>query len=177
MKEDESGTERPTGAGRGSESAAGPGWMGRGPGSSPASGPGSGRSAVPGVGARRGRGAVAASLLGVLILGGYFVAAPGDLGALPGSYLISAAVLVVAFWFPAMRIGSARDVLANGLSLTVWLLAWTLVWDLATSGVVGERTLFQEWWIVYPAGVLGLGALLALQGLIVGRRAPVATGD
>ncbi len=149
----------------------GPGWMGRGPDSSPATGPGSGSKAVRGVSARRGRAAVAASILGVLILGGYFAAAPRELGSPPGSFLISAVVLGVAFWFPAMRIGSARDVVAGWLPLGVWLLAWTLVWDLATSGVVGERALFQEWWIVYPAGVLVLGALLALHGAVVGRSA------
>lgn len=133
--------------------------------------PGPDRKAVRGVSDRRGRGAVAASILGVLILGGYFAAAPGELGALPGSFLISAVVLAVAFWFPAMRITSARDVLAGWLPLGIWLLAWTLVWDLATSGVVGDRALFQEWWIVYPAGVVVLGALLALHGAIMGRGA------
>lgn len=158
----------------------GPGWMGRGPGSSPSTGPGSGSRAVRGVSARRGRGAVAASILGVLILGSYLAAAPGQIGSLPGSFLVSVAVLVVAFWFPAMRIGSARDVVADWLPLLVWLLAWTLVWDLATSGVVGERALFQEWWIVYPAGVVVLGALLALHGAVVGRgqgRSGAPAGD
>jgi succinate dehydrogenase/fumarate reductase cytochrome b subunit len=113
---------------------------------------------------------VAASILAALILGSYLAAAPGDLGALPSSFLVNAIVLVVAFWFPAMRIGSVRDVRNGWLSLVVWLLAWTLVWDLATSGIVGDRALFQEWWIVYPAGVLVLGLLLALHGAIVVRR-------
>lgn len=138
--------------------------------------PGRGTKTVPEVSARRGRGAVAASILGVLILGGYFAASPGGLGMPPGSYLLSVAVLVVAFWFPAMRIGDARDVLSNWVALGVWLLAWTLVWDLATSGVTRTRELFDDWWIVYPAGVLLLGALLALHGAVVGwrRRSPDA---
>lgn len=124
---------------------------------------------VRGVAGRRGRGAVAASILGVLLIGGYFAAAPGEIGALPASYLVSAAVLLVAFWFPAVRIGSLRELAAHGLALVAWLLAWTLVWDLATSGIVGERALFQEWWIVYPAGVLFLLALLALHATVVQR--------
>lgn len=135
----------------------------------PGAGTGSGSKAVRGLSDRRGRAAVAASILGVLIMGGYFAASPGELGSLPGSFLISAVVLAVAFWFPAMRIGSARDVVTGWIPLGVWLLAWTLVWDLATSGVVGQRALFQEWWIVYPAGVVVLGALLALHGAVVGR--------
>lgn len=86
-------------------------------------------------------------------------------------YLISAVVLVLAFWFPAVRLGSARAVVAAWRPLAVWLLAWTLVWDLATSGVTGERALFEEWWIVYPSGVLVLAGLLALHGAVVERRA------
>jgi succinate dehydrogenase/fumarate reductase cytochrome b subunit len=166
MSDADDGTRRSTGPG--------PGWMGRGPDSSPGSGPGSGSKAVRGVSDRRGRAAVAASILGALILGAYLAASPGELGSLPGSFLVSAIVLVVAFWFPAMRIGSVRDVRTGWLPLGVWLLAWTLVWDLATSGVVGERVLFQEWWIVYPAGVVVLGALLVLHGAVVGRNAGAA---
>ncbi len=132
--------------------------------------PGSGSRAVRGVGARRGRGAVAASILAILIMGAYFAAAPGQIGTLPGSFLVSAVVLVAAFWFPAMRIGSLGDIREGWFPLVVWLLAWTLVWDLAQSGVVGDRALFDEWWIVYPAGVLVLGLLLALHGAVVARR-------
>jgi hypothetical protein len=113
---------------------------------------------------------VAASILAVVLVGSYFAASRGELGALPPGYLISAVVLALAFWFPAMRIGSAQAVLDGWLPLVVWLLAWTLVWDLATAGIVGERALLQEWWIVYPSGVLVLGALLALHGAVVSRR-------
>lgn len=118
---------------------------------------------------RQGRSAVAASIVGVLLIGGYFAAARGEAGALPVGYLISAGVLLAAFWFPALRIGAARDVLASWRPLVVWLLAWTLVWDLAVTGVIGERALFQDWWVVYPAGVLVLAALLALHGAVVER--------
>lgn len=120
----------------------------------------------------RGRRAVAASIVGVFAIGGYFAAAPGRLSAPGADYVLSVAVLALAFWFPAVRIGSAREVVSNGRSLVVWLLAWTLVWDLATSGVTGERALFEEWWIVYPSGVLVLGGLLALHGAVVGRVVP-----
>lgn len=118
---------------------------------------------------RRGTRAVAASIVGVLVIGGYFAAAPATMAAPGAGYLLSAAVVALAFWFPAVRIGSAREVVVQWRSLVVWLLAWTLVWDLATSGVTGERALFEEWWIVYPSGVLILGGLLALHGAVVGR--------
>lgn len=132
-------------------------------------GVGSGPRAVRGAGALRGRSGVAASILGVLLIGGYFAASRGDQGVLPTGYLISAAVLVVAFWFPAMRIGSVGELRGSWLPVLVWLAAWTLVWDLAVTGVIGERELFEEWWIVYPSGVLVLGALLALHGVVVER--------
>ncbi len=118
-----------------------------------------------------GRRGVAASILVVAIVGAYFAASRGQLGALPVSFVISAVVLALAFWFPAMRIGAPRAVLENWRSLLVWILAWTLVWDLATAGVVGERDVLEEWWVVYPAGVLLVGALLSLHGAVVGRRA------
>lgn len=120
-------------------------------------------------GERRGRAAVAGSIVGVLLIGGYFAASRGDLGALPAGYLVSAVVLVIAFWFPAVRIGSVRDVAASWRPLVVWLLAWTLVWDLAAAGVVGERSPFEEWWVVYPAGVGVLAGLLILHGAVVER--------
>lgn len=126
-----------------------------------------------GLGGLRGRRAIAASIVGVLILGGYLAAAPGSLAVPEAAYLISVAVLVPAFWFPAQRIGSARAVVTTWRPLVVWLLAWTLVWDLATSGVTGERELFEEWWVVYPSGVLFLAGLLALHGAVVARVAPV----
>lgn len=119
------------------------------------------------VGARRGRGAVAASIVAVLLIGAYFAASEGNLGAMPGEYVLNAALLVVAFWFPAMRIGSVRDVARQWAPLLVWLLAWTLVWDLATSGIFAVRSFLQEWWIVYPTGVGVLGALLVLHGAVV----------
>jgi hypothetical protein len=117
----------------------------------------------------RGRRAVAASILGVVLIGGYFAASQGQIGALPGEYLINAVVLGLAFWFPALRLGAPRDMLTHWRSLGLWLLAWTLVWDLATAGILGERTLFQEWWLVYPSGVLVLAALLGLHVLVVSR--------
>lgn len=122
-------------------------------------------------GARRGRPAVAASILAVLLIGAYFAASWGRLGALPPEFLITAVVLAVAFWFPSQRIGSAREVGAKWRSLAVWLLAWTLVWDLATSGVTRSRALLEDWWVVYPAGLLLGAALLALHGAVVARRA------
>ncbi len=132
---------------------------------------GAGGGSGGGLTAARGRRGVAMSMLAIVLVGGYFAASRGQLGTLPPSFVISAVVLVLAFWFPAMRIGSARAVLESGLPLAAWLLAWTLVWDLATAGVVGDRALLEEWWIVYPSGVLVLGALLALHGAVVGRRA------
>ncbi|MFW5951262.1 MAG: hypothetical protein ACOCVZ_04025 [Gemmatimonadota bacterium] len=122
-----------------------------------------------GVATRRGRGAVAASILAVLLMGGYFAASIGELAALPPGYLISAAVLVAAFWFPAMRLGSPAELKASLFPLVAWLLAWTLVWDLAISGILGDRQFFQEWWIVYPAGVVFFLALLALHAAVVQR--------
>ena len=116
----------------------------------------------------RGRAAVAASILGVLLIGSYFVSSGGDAGALPGEYLVNAALLVVAFWFPAMRVGSPADVRRQWIALVVWFGAWTLVWDLATSGLF-DRRLFQEWWLVYPSGVVLFMALLVLHGAAVGR--------
>ena len=131
---------------------------------------------VRGVATRRGRGAVAASILAVVLLGGYFAASPGALAPLTGPYLIHAAVLAVAFWFPAVRIGSLAELRAGAPSLGVWILAWTFVWDLATSGILGSRGLLQEWWVVYPAGLLFLFGLLALHAAIVARVA-ARSGD
>jgi hypothetical protein len=115
----------------------------------------------------RGRGAVAASILGVLLIGGYFAAAPGGLGAPVGEYLLNAGILTVAFWFPAMRVASARDVLRQWKGFLLWILVWAVVWDLATSGILLRRELFDEWWIVYPAAVLSLFGLLLLHGSVV----------
>lgn len=125
---------------------------------------------------RGGRRAVAASIIGVLVIAGYLAAAPAMMAGPDAGYLLNAAVLALAFWFPAVRIGSAREVVSSWPSLGMWLLAWTLVWDLATSGVTGERALFEEWWIVYPSGVLLLGGLLALHGAVVGRVMPGGDG-
>ena len=129
---------------------------------------------APGVPAR-GRGAVAASILAVLLIGAYFTTS-GDASALPADFVVDAVVLILAFWFPAMRVASPRDVLASWRSLVPWLLAWTLVWDLATSGITGGRTLFSEWWLVYPSGVVTLLALLLLHAFVV-RRVGAARGD
>ncbi len=117
----------------------------------------------------RGRRGVAASLLAVVLVSGYFAAAGGDQGALPGVYALNAAILVVAFWFPAMRVGSVADVVRQWLPLLVWILAWTLVWDLTTSGIWGHRHFLQEWWLVYPSGVAVLGLLLLLHATVVRR--------
>lgn len=120
----------------------------------------------------RGRPAVAASILAVTLIGGYFAASP-DVGSFPPVFLIHAAALFLAFWFPALRFGSPGDVLRSWRTLLPWLLGWTLAWDLATAGVVGGRSLFEAWWIVYPAGVLVVGGLLLLHGVVVRRwRAP-----
>jgi hypothetical protein len=117
----------------------------------------------------RGRGAVAASILGVLLIGAYFAAAPGGVRTPLGEYLLNAAILAVAFWFPAMRVSAVADVGRQWKGLLVWALAWTVVWDLATSGILVRRELFQEWWIVYPAGVLTLAILLLLHGAALSR--------
>ena len=127
------------------------------------------RSAGPSGPPTRGRGAVAASILAALLLGGYFAASTGPSGAMPADYVVNAIILILVFWFPALRFGSAGDVLRAWKSLIPWLLAWTLVWDLASSGVVGERELLQEWWLVYPSGVASLLALLLLHGWVVDR--------
>lgn len=117
----------------------------------------------------RGRPAVAASILAVTLVGAYFAASGGDLGALPGTFLVNAAVLVLGFWFPAVRMSAPRDVPRAWRSLLPWLLGWILVWDLASAGLMGERDLFQEWWLVYPSGVAFFAALLLLHGYVVRR--------
>ena len=137
---------------------------------------GAGERRTGGAGGARGRSAIAASILGVLLLGGYFAASRGELGAPSGAYWINAVVLAIAFWFPARRIGSPRELLGQWKSLLPWLLAWTLVWDLATSGILGTRGFLAEWWIVYPAGVLVLLALLLLHAFVV-RRVDARSAD
>lgn len=117
----------------------------------------------------RGRSAVAASILAVLLAGGYFAASTGDAGALPAGFLVNAAILLPAFWFPALRIGAPVDALRAWRPLLGWLAAWTLVWDLATSGLIGGRSLFQEWWLVYPSGIAALWVLLVFHGWVVRR--------
>ena len=117
----------------------------------------------------RGRPAVAASILAVTLIGAYFATDVNVAGGFQPVILIHGAALCLAFWFPAMRTGSPGDVLRGWRSLIPWLLGWTLAWDLATAGVVGGRELFQEWWLVYPAGVLFVGALLLLHGAAVRR--------
>lgn len=117
----------------------------------------------------RGRRAVAASILAAVLVGGYFVASVGDVGGFPPAYAIHAAVLALGFWFPAMRVGAPGDVLRYWRTLLPWILGWTLVWDLATAGIMGGRALFQEWWIVYPSGVIVFATLLLLHGAAVRR--------
>lgn len=121
---------------------------------------------MSGVTKATGRGAVAASILGAALLGGYLAASPGGLRPSPLAYLVHAAVLALAFWFPAMKIGAPGDVLRSWRSLFPWILGWALVWDLATAGLTA-RGLFQHWWLVYPAAVLLLTALLLLHGTAV----------
>lgn len=117
----------------------------------------------------RGVGAVAASILAALLLSGYVAASPGSAGGLPAEFVVNAVILTLVYWFPAMRITAPRDVLRSWKTLGPWILAWTLVWDLATSGIVGERALLQEWWIVYPSGLAAMTALFLLHGLVVQR--------
>ena len=117
----------------------------------------------------RGRGAVGASILAVLLIGGYFAASPDLSEAVPADFVVDAVVLVLAFWFPAMRLSSPGEVLRSWKSLVPWLLAWTLVWDLASSGIIGERELLEEWWLVYPSGVVTFTALLLFHGWVVDR--------
>jgi hypothetical protein len=128
----------------------------------------------------RGRGAVAASILAVLLVGAFFAAAPGGLRTPWGEFLLNAAILSVAFWFAALRVGGIRDLRDQWVRLAVWILAWTLAWDLATSGILMQRAFFQEWWIVYPAGLLFLSALLLIHAAILdwtGRRAARGVRD
>jgi hypothetical protein len=125
--------------------------------------------ATQGVTTARGRGAVAASILAVVLAGGYFAASRAGARAPSRAYVIHAVVLVMAFWFPAVRTGSVGAVLGSWRPLVVWLAAWTLVWDLATAGLVGTRGVFQEWWLVYPAGVGVLFSLLLLHGAVTSR--------
>lgn len=117
----------------------------------------------------QGRGAVAASILAAVLIGGYFAASPPVGDGLSAEFAVNAVVMVLAFWFPAMRIGRPGDVLASWKSLLPWVLAWTLVWDLATSGVVGDRALLQEWWLVYPSGVAIFFLVFLFHGLVVKR--------
>jgi hypothetical protein len=120
-------------------------------------------------GPARGRGAVAASILAVVLIGGYFAAAPDTGQPIPAEFVVNAVIMVLVFWFPAMKVGSPRDVLAQWKTLLPWLLAWTLVWDLASSGVVGGRELLEEWYLVYPSGVITILLLLLFHGLVVQR--------
>lgn len=115
-------------------------------------------------------------MLAVLLIGGYVAAAPETASAMSAEFVVNAVILVLVFWFPATRVGSPADVLAAWKGLVPWLVAWTLVWDLATSGIVGGRALFQEWWLVYPSGVIGLLLLLVFHGLVV-KRVGAAGGD
>lgn len=124
---------------------------------------------MSGIAEARGRGAVAASLLAVLLIGGYSAASIGGLEGSTAVFALQAAVLILGFWFPAMRVASPAGVLRTWRSLLPWILGWTLVWDLATAGVMGGRDLFQEWWIVYPSGVAFFVALLLLHAFIVAR--------
>lgn len=117
----------------------------------------------------RGRGAVAASILAVLLIGGYFAASPELSSAMPAEFVVNAVVLILVFWFPAMRLGSPGAVIRSWRSLVPWLLAWTLVWDLATSGILGDRELLEEWWLVYPSGVGVLLILLLFHAWVVDR--------
>lgn len=118
---------------------------------------------------RRGPGAVAASILAALLIGGYFAASPGSADGAPSEFVVNAVVLILVFWFPAMRITRPADVWQSWKGLIPWILAWTLVWDLASSGIVGERVLLQEWWLVYPSGLITVLLLLLLHGLVVQR--------
>ena len=120
----------------------------------------------------RGTRAVAASILAVLLVGGYFAASGRSAGSPSLAYAVDAVVLILAFWFPAVRTRSIADVLVSWKPLAVWLLAWTLVWDLATAGLVGVRGVFQEWWLVYPGGVGVLFTLLLLHGGVMARVGP-----
>lgn len=123
------------------------------------------------------RRSVATAILGVLLIGGYFAASRGDLGALPTAFIVNAIVLGVGFWIPAMRIGRPGDVAALWKQLALWVPGWTLVWDLGTSGLVANRSLFEEWWIVYPAGIAFFTALLLLHGLVTARFAGPTPAD
>ena len=122
--------------------------------------------------AGRGRRAVATSILGVALLGGYLAASMGGLGSLTPAYLVHAVVLGLGFWFPAMKIRAPRDVPESWPRLLPWILGWTLAWDLATAALAGGREPFEDWWIVYPAGVLLFSTLLLIHGYAVSRRAP-----
>lgn len=112
---------------------------------------------------------VAATILTLLLIGAYFVAAPGDQGALPGEYLLNAALLGITFWFPAMRLAEPRDLGRQWKSIGAWVLAWTVVWDVVTSGLLRARSLFEEWWVVYPSSLLLFGALFLLHAAIARR--------
>lgn len=112
---------------------------------------------------------VAATLLALLLIAGYFVASPGDQGSFPTAYLANAVVLGVTFWFPAMRLAAPRDLARQWSAILPWVLAWTLVWDLVTSGLLGTRRLFEEWWLVYPSSLLFFGALFLLHAAVAAR--------
>jgi hypothetical protein len=118
----------------------------------------------------RGRGAVAASILGVLLIGSFVAAAPGGVRSPTGTFLLNAVIVGLAFWFPAQRVGSPADVGRQWKGLLAWALAWTAVWDAGTSGILlppEPRQLFDDWWLVYPAGVLTLAVLLLLHGAVM----------
>lgn len=117
----------------------------------------------------RGRRAVAASILAVALIGAWFATSVGVRTALRPVFLVHAAVLILAFWFPAQRIAAPRDVPRRWRSLLPWLLGWILAWDLATAGLVGERDLFEQWYTVYPSGVALFTALLLLHGAALRR--------
>jgi hypothetical protein len=118
---------------------------------------------------------VAAAILGVVVVAGFFAAPGGEGGLVSPAYLVDASALILAFWFPAMHLEAPGDLVRRWRPLVLWLLSWTLVWDLGTAGVM-RRSVLDEWWLVYPSGVVVLGALLGLHAFIVQRLAARRAG-
>ncbi|MEJ2216969.1 MAG: hypothetical protein P8099_10170 [Gemmatimonadota bacterium] len=109
-----------------------------------------------------GRGArvvVAATVLLVLLVAGWFTAASRAV------FLMDAVLMVLAYGLPAWWIGHPKDVTRVWPVLLAWVLVLTVAWD-AISAALGERPLLSEWWLVYPSSVIFFLALYLFHGWV-----------
>lgn len=119
--------------------------------------PGKGRS--PGSQIRL---AVSLVIVGVILVPGVLLLREGVAPA-AGQSLI----LLLVFVLPAWRIDSMAHVARSWWSLTAWVLAGTLLWDIWTASM-GNRPLLSEWPLVYSSSLIVFFLLFLLQGVLVG---------